>query len=478
MRVLFVASECFPLIKTGGLADVVGALPLALSEQNVEATVFLPGFQLVLKGLKKKASHKPFKLNGETVNLVTGVTVNGVRVIALNAPKLFDFEGNPYQLPDGRDREGNGARYAAFSRVAVDVAMGNHGEPAFDVVHAHDWQAGLVCAYLSAEKAKVPASVVTIHNLAFQGIFPKSLMGEIALPERYYSEEGLEYWDKLSFLKAGIVYADHVTTVSPSYALEIQSDNGGMGFGGLLRFRGHALSGIVNGIDTQIWNPQTDPDIPMTYTAADLRGKAKCKRALQKDMGLQQKSDAPLFAVVSRLTTQKGLDLLVDAVEQIKMLGGQLVVVGSGDKSIERAFKSATEASPKNVACFIGYDETLAHRVQAGADAIIIPSRFEPCGLTQLCAMRYGTIPVVGRVGGLNDTVIDANVAALTKGCATGVQFSPIDPHMLAAAINRSFALYRQPKLWDEIVQNCLAQDVSWSASAEDYAALYARLIG
>jgi len=478
MRVLFVASECFPLIKTGGLADVVGALPLALFHQNIETTVFLPGFPLVLKGLRKKVSRKTFKLNGEDVRLVSGETINGVSVLALDAPNLFKFDGNPYQLPDGRDREGNGERYAAFSRVAADVAMGFHAEATFDIVHAHDWQAGLVCAYLSAEKTKRPASVLTIHNLAFQGIFPTSLKDDIALPRSYYGREGLEYWDKLSFLKAGIVYADHVTTVSPSYALEIQSDEGGMGFGGLLRSRGHALSGIVNGIDTQIWDPETDPDIPANYTAENLGGKTKNKRALQKDMGLQQKSDLPLFAVVSRLTTQKGLDLLVGAVEQIKMLGGQLIVVGSGDKSIEKAFKAAAEASPKNVACFIGYDETLAHKVQAAADAIIIPSRFEPCGLTQLCGMRYGTVPVVGRVGGLNDTIIDANVAALAKGCATGLQFSPIDPHMLAAAINRSFALYAQPKLWDSLVQNCLSQDVSWTASAADYAALYARLKG
>ena len=478
MRVLFVASECFPLIKTGGLADVVGALPLALSHQKVDTTVFLPGFPAVLKGLKKKSSSKIFKIGKLKAKLVSGLTVNGVKVIALDAPDWFDFDGNPYQLSNGNDRPENGARYAAFSRVAADIAMGRHGETVFDVVHAHDWQSALVCAYLKAENKAVPASVLTIHNLAFQGLFPKELMKGIDLPESYYSREGMEYWNKISFLKAGIVYSDHVTTVSPTYALEIQTDNGGMGFGGLLRSRGDSLSGIVNGIDTQIWNPETDPDIPSAYSSNDIRGKAACKRTLQKTMGLPQRSEAPLFAVVSRLTTQKGLDLLVNAVDHITMLGGQLIVVGSGDKAIEDAFKTAAERSPENVACFIGYDEALAHRVQAGADAILIPSRFEPCGLTQLCAMRYGTVPIVGRVGGLNDTVIDATVASLSKGCATGVQFSPIDPHMLAAAINRSFELYAQPMLWDRLVQNCLSQDVSWTASAAEYAALYARLKG
>lgn len=478
LSVLFVASECFPLIKTGGLADVVGALPLALKAEGVDTTVFLPGFPSVLAGLKKTGVGKAFRVFGHKAKLVHGTTSNGLKITALDAPELFNFPGNPYQMADGSDREGNGLRYALFARVAADITVGRHGMTRFDAVHAHDWQAGLVCTYLSAEKGNTPPSVLTIHNLAFQGLFPKSLMADIGLPETFFSRDGLEYWNKLSFLKGGILYADHVTTVSPTYALEIQSDEGGMGFGGLLRTRGHALSGIVNGIDIDVWNSATDPDIKVNYSAKTLSGKAKNKQALQKDMGLTQKPDAPLFAVISRLTTQKGLDLLVGAVEQIKMLGGQLMVVGSGDTSIEKAFMEAAQNSPKNVACFIGYDESLAHRVQAAADAILIPSRFEPCGLTQLCAMRYGTVPVVGRVGGLNDTIIDASVAALAKDCATGIQFSPIDPHMLAAAINRTFTLYAQPKIWDTLVQNCLAQDVSWTRSAKDYAALYARLKG
>ena len=476
MRVLFAASECFPLIKTGGLADVVGALPLALGAQGVETTIFLPGFPSVLKGLSKKRSGAPFEISGHEAKLVHGQTANGLSVTALDAPALFGFDGNPYQMPGGSDREGNGQRYAAFARVGADIAMGRHQLDAFDVVHAHDWQAGLIPTYLSLETKSAPPCVLTIHNLAFQGLFPKSLMAELGLPDSYFRGDGIEYWEKVSFLKAAVVFSDHITTVSPSYALEIQSDSGGMGFGGLLRARGNVLSGIVNGIDTDVWNPETDTEITVNYGQNDNRGKAKNKRALQKEMGLAIKPKAPLFAVVSRLTTQKGLDLLADAVNQITMLGGQLMVVGSGDKAIEDQFKLAAANNPKHAACFIGYDETLAHRVQAGADAIIIPSRFEPCGLTQLCAMRYGTVPVVGRVGGLNDTVIDASVAALAKGCATGVQFSPIDPHMLAAAINRSFALYAEPNTWDKLVQNCLSHDVSWTRSAADYAALYAHL--
>lgn len=477
VRVLFVASECFPLIKTGGLADVVGALPLALAELGVDVSVFLPGYPSVLKGLKKKTTiGKPFALGTGKAKLVQGRTQTGLSVIALDAPALFKFNGNPYQDDNGNDREGNGHRYALFSRVAADIAMGRHGLAAFDIVHAHDWQAGLVSAYLSIEKTQTPRSILTIHNLAFQGLFPKSLMADVGLPNSYFAEDGLEYWDQVSFLKAGLVYSDHITTVSPTYALEIQTDTGGMGFGGMLRSRGNNLSGILNGIDVEIWNPQTDPDIVANYSNLNISGKAKNKADLQKNMGLNVKANAPFFAVISRLTTQKGLDLLTDAVNQITALGGQLMVLGSGDNAIENKFLAAAKATPKSVACFIGYDEALSHRVQAAADAILIPSRFEPCGLTQLCAMRYGTVPVVGRVGGLNDTIIDANAAGLANGCATGVQFYPIDPHMLASAINRTIALYAKPNTWKTMVHNCLSQDVSWTRSAKLYVDLYARL--
>lgn len=479
MRVLFVASECFPLIKTGGLADVVGALPLALKSQSIDVTVFMPGFPAVLEGLKKaRPLRESFTLGAGKAKLIEGQTNSGLNIIALDAPHLFKFSGNPYLNPDGTDRENNGARYAFFSRVAADLSMGRHSKAAYDLVHAHDWQAGLVSAYLSIEIEAVPASVLTIHNLAFQGLFPKTLMSDIGLPANYFSKDNLEYWDKLSFLKAGIVHSNHVTTVSPTYALEIQTDEGGMGFGGLLRSRGHALSGILNGIDTQIWNPETDNDIAVNYSAKKLSDKFKNKTQLQKNMGLIPRKDAPLFAVISRLTGQKGLDLLANAIPQITALGGQLMVLGSGDSAIERQFLAGAKTNPDNIACFIGYDEALSHRVQAAADAIVIPSRFEPCGLTQLCAMRYGTIPVVGRVGGLNDTVIDASPAALAKNCATGVQFSPIDPHRLASALNRTFTLYAMPRIWKTMIHNCMTQDVSWQSSAKSYAELYARLKG
>jgi len=416
-----VASECFPLIKTGGLADVVGALPLELGVQGAKVTVFLPGFPSVLRGLSgKKVVKKLTNVAGGVAKLVSGKTKAGLSVIALDAPRLFDFEGNPYQTKTGEDRPNN----------------------------------------------------------AIQGLFPRAVLSEIGIPDKYYdNKDGLEYWNKLSFLKGGIVFSDHITTVSPSYALEIQSDAGGMGFGGLLKSRQKVLSGILNGIDLEVWNPETDTEIRSSFSADSPAGKAKNKTALQKKMGLRVSNDRPLFCVISRLTTQKGLDILGDLVDHIVLSGGQLALLGSGDSAIEDKFRAAAEKHPTEVAVQIGYDEPLAHLIQAGSDAIFIPSRFEPCGLTQLCAMRYGTIPIAGRVGGLNDTIIDASPAALAKSAATGLLFYDISVHNLSATIDRAFRLYKTPKVWSEMRQNCLSHPVGWRRSAKAYLDLYSGLI-
>ena len=474
MRILFAASECFPLIKTGGLADVVGALPLALEREGLDVTVFLPGFPGVLSGLSKKKTYTRLgELAGGEAKLVSGTTKTGLSVMALDAPHLFDIQGNPYLDADGRDRAGNGINFAAFARIAAALADGRIKGPGFDVLHAHDWQAGLAAAYLRSFESSVK-SVLTIHNLAFQGLFPKSLMEELLLPSGYFSRDGLEYWDQVSFLKAGIAFSDHITTVSPSYALEIQSDEGGMGFGGLLRARSDDLSGILNGIDLDVWDPAADPALAHPYS--DAAGKAQNKRALQEALGLRVDAGVPLFTVVSRLTTQKGLDLLAGMTDALVNEGGQLALLGSGNAAIETAFLEAATRHPTEVSVTIGYDEPLAHRLQAGADAIFIPSRFEPCGLTQLCAMRYGTVPVVGRVGGLNDTVIDASPMAVSAGAATGVQFAPVNAHLLYNAVQRTFALYRDTPSWDAMVANCFAQDVGWESSAREYRELYESL--
>ncbi len=475
LSVLCVASECFPLIKTGGLADVVGALPLALERIGVKVTVFLPGYPDVLSGLTDKRTLVRLKdFPKGQARLVTGKTITGLKIIALDAPELFSFSGNPYQTQSGEDRADNAYKFSLFSKIAADIANGDIGRKRYDVLHAHDWQTGLAAVYLHLRGITDIKTIFTIHNLAFQGVFPNSILSEICLPESYMSRDGLEYWDKVSFLKGGVVYSDHITTVSPTYALEIQSDAEGMGFGGLLRSKAQNLSGILNGIDIDVWNPQTDTEIPHPYSAANLSGKKKNKAALQKAMGLRVAPNAPLFSVISRLTTQKGLDLLADLTDQIVENGGQLILLGSGDSEIENTFRNAEQKHPSEISVTIGYNEPLAHKIQAGSDAILIPSRFEPCGLTQLCAMRYGTVPIVGRVGGLSDTIIDAGPMALASGVATGVQFSPINLHMFSAAIRRSILHYATPKIWNKMVENCLAQDVSWEHSAQLYKVLYA----
>lgn len=475
-RVLLAASEIYPLIKTGGLADIVGSLPGALARVGVECSVIVPGYPTVLKGLTKPKTLTKWKeLSGGPAKLLSGVTADGVNLIALDAPHLFGFEGNPYQDKNGVDYPENPQRFSVFSKVAAQLVMGELGTPAFNVLHAHDWQAGLACAYLKAAGSTV-RSAFTIHNLAFQGNFDKAIFKSLDLPESYFSESGLEYWDKVSFMKAGLVYADHITTVSPTYALEIQSDEGGMGFGGLLKSRSAELSGILNGLDTDVWNPETDSEIEVSFSAKSVAGKNKCKAALQKQLGLRRSAKGLLFCVISRLTTQKGLDLVPDMVDYIVSQDGQLALLGSGDSAIEQAFLFAAERHPTEVSVTIGYDEKLAHKLQAGSDVIIIPSRFEPCGLTQLCAMRYGTIPLVGRTGGLADTVIDASPMALAKGCATGVHIHPINGHMLYSGLAKVFALYKDKKLWAKLRKNALTTDVGWDSSAAKYRELYETL--
>ena len=473
-QVLIAASECFPLLKTGGLADVVGALPLALKSQGVKATLLLPGYPKIINGLKrKKAVAELSQINGL---LISGRTDQGIPVIVLDVPELFDVPGNPYLSAEGLDREDNAQRFGLFSKVAAELADGRI-LPDFkaDILHAHDWQAGLACAYLKAMESSVP-SIFTIHNLAFQGIFPETVMNELDLPDSFYEKNGLEYWGKVSFMKAGLVYADHITTVSPTYALEIQSDDAGMGMGGILKARQQDLSGILNGIDTDVWNPARDPDIPFTFSAESPGGKSKNKTALQKELGLRRAKSTPLFGVISRLTTQKGLDLLAELTDHIVQSGGQIALLGSGDAAIEMAFRAAMEKHPTEISVTIGYDEALAHRIQAGTDAIFIPSRFEPCGLTQLCAMRYGTVPIAARVGGLNDTIIDSSPAARARNTATGLLFSPVTLHNLAATIDRAIGLYKSPKAWASMRQNCLDHPVGWQASAKAYKALYSSI--
>jgi starch synthase len=345
------------------------------------------------------------------------------------------------------------------------------------IVHAHDWQTGLTAAYLAYDGGPRPASVFTIHNLAFQGQFDARLLASLGLPPQAFTPDGVEYYGDIGFLKAGVRLADRVTTVSPTYAAEICTPQGGMGMDGLLRGRSDRLSGILNAIDTAVWDPAADPLIAADYAAPQLERRAANKAALQNRMRLDPDPEAPLFGVVSRLSWQKGLDLLLQALPALLAQGGQLALLGSGEPGLEEGFRAAMAAHPGRIGCVIGYDEALAHQVQAGADVIVVPSRFEPCGLTQLCALRYGAVPLVARVGGLVDTVIDASPMALASGAATGVQFAPVETAALEIALRRTADLYRRPAVWRKLQRAGMAVDVSWSAPAQLYAELYAGLV-
>jgi starch synthase len=476
VRVLSATSEIYPLVKTGGLGDVTGALPAALAAEGVAVRTLIPGYPAVVAKLGTVEPVETFPdLFGGSARLLAGTTA-GLDLFVLDAPHLYDRPGNPYSGPDGRDWPDNASRFAALAHAALQLGRGLVPSFVPDIVHAHDWQAGLAPALLSFAGPR-PATVFTVHNVAFQGQFPAHLLGAVGLPPHSFTPSGVEYYGSISYLKAGLQFADRITTVSPTYSREVRTPAGGMGLDGLLRARADVLSGILNGIDVAVWNPADDPHLAANYGASTLNARSRNKAALQRRLGLEPQPGALLFGVVSRLSWQKGLDLLATVVPSLLECGAQLALLGVGDHDLEHAFASAQSAHPQRIGCFIGYDEALAHLLQAGANALVVPSRFEPCGLTQLCALRYGAIPVVARVGGLADTVIDANEMALAAKCATGVQFAPVDADSLEAALRHTAALFSNGKAWARMQRNGMATDVSWRRSAHQYAALYRELI-
>ena len=482
MRVLFVASECAPFVKTGGLADVAAALPKALGEIGAQARVLLPGYPAVVGALgnTRIALALGSKYGGK-LRLLEG-QAEGLDLLVLDAPHLYDRPGNPYLGPDRTDWSDNHLRFGALCQVAARLAVEGVGPWRPDVVHAHDWQAGLVPAYLKLAGLKLtgraaPPTVTTIHNIAFQGLFPAKVMRKLQLPARAFTVAGLEYYGQISFLKAGLVYADRIATVSPTYARELATPRFGMGMEGVIAARRADLTGVLNGVDLEIWNPETDPHIVAPYSARSLKGKALSRAALAERFGVNAQPDAPLFCVVSRLTHQKGLDLLLDALPRIAGRGAQLLVLGAGDAKLEAGYRAAAAAGDGIVGAVIGYDEPLSHLMIAGADAILVPSRFEPCGLTQLYGLRYGTLPVVARTGGLADTVIDANEAALSAGCATGFQFAPDSLDALCDAIDRACDLFDNRGAWTALARRAMKHTVGWEESAKVYANLYASLV-
>ncbi len=465
MKVLSVASEIFPFAKTGGLADVAGALPSALKAEGVEMHSLLPGYPAVLAALGAAQEILHFNdLFGGQARVLAG------RVFALDAPHLFKRPGLLYGHTD------DALRFAALGWTAAEIAFG--AIPAFvpDVLHAHDWQAGLAPAYVYYRGNPRPGTAFTVHNLAFQGQFAAHLLTTLRLPPHAWSIDGIEYYGGIGFLKAGLRLSDYVTTVSPTYAEEICTEAGGMGLGGLLRARGDTLVGILNGIDTEVWNPATDPRLPARYDAEQIGLRAENKRALQAELGLEPDPDAMVLGVISRLAWQKGMDLLLASLPSLLTSGTQLALLGAGEASLQDAFGTAPLAHPGRVGVRLGYDETLAHVIQGGADLIAVPSRFEPCGLTQLCGLRYGAVPFVARTGGLADTVIDANEMALAAGAATGFVFSPGSVEALESAFRRATHIWRDPDTWNCVQRSGMSSDVSWRRPARHYAALYRAL--
>jgi starch synthase len=477
LRVLSVASEIYPIVKTGGLADVVGALPKALAAEHIAVTTLVPGYRPVLKSLEAPAAvlTLPDFFGGEA-RIVAG-SAAGLQIFALDAPHLYARAGNIYSGPDGLDWSDNAFRFAALARAAAALGRGAIEGFAPDVIHAHDWQAGLTPAYLHYAGVRRPATVMTVHNLAFQGQFAASLLPALGFPSSAYAVDGLEYYGTISFLKGGLQFADRITTVSPTYAVEIATRDAGMGLDGLLRSRASIVSGILNGIDDEVWNPATDTTIPAHYTASKLHARAANTAALQARFGLTEDPQALVIGVISRFSWQKGLDLLLASLPRLLETGAQLAVLGAGDADLEAAFADAAARNAGRIGCFVGYDEALAHLVQAGAGALLVPSRFEPCGLTQLCALRYGAVPVVARVGGLADTVIDASEMAVAARVGTGVQFAPPTQEMLEAALARTAALHREPATWKRLQTNGMKTDVSWRHPARRYANLYRELV-
>ncbi|ACP26641.1 glycogen synthase [Sinorhizobium fredii NGR234] len=477
MNILSVASEVYPLVKTGGLADVAGALPAALLPHGIRTRTLLPGYPAVLHKLKKpKAAGRIANLFGHPAT-VLAAEFDGLDLLVLDQPALYDRDGGPYLDPTGRDYPDNFRRFAALSLAAAEIA-GDDVVPGWkpDIVHVHDWQAALTPVYMRFGSARNMPTVLTIHNIAFQGQFGASVFPELALPPEAFSMPFVEYYGDVGFLKGGLQMATAITTVSPSYAHEILTPEFGMGMEGLLASRAMDLTGIVNGIDVDTWNPETDPHIARHYGPTAIKQRAANRKALEDRFALDD-SRGPIFCVISRLTWQKGMDLLAEVADDIVALGGKLIVLGSGDSALEGALMAAASRHRGRIGMVTGYDEPLSHLMQAGSDAILIPSRFEPCGLTQLYGLRYGCIPIVARTGGLTDTVIDANEAALSARVATGFQFHPVTADGLRLAIRRAMRAYGEPKVWARLQNQGMKSDVSWAKSAERYASLYSGLL-
>jgi len=477
-KILFATSEAQPLIKTGGLADVSSGLPEALRQLGHDVRMILPAYPQAVERAREVHTLANVRIPGHAGHclLLRGLMPGSeVPVYLVHAAGIFDRAGNPYTGHDGHDWPDNAYRYALFCKLATQVALDRVGlawRP--DLVHANDWQTGLLPALLALEPYR-PATLFTIHNLAYQGVFDRHTFDSLGLPKRLWSVDGLEFHNRVSFIKGGIALSDWVTTVSPTYAREICSPALGYGLEGLLRHCGQRLTGVLNGIDYATWDPASDPNIPQHYDTQSLDLKVRNRAALQREMGLAEREDALLLGHVGRLVEQKGVDLILSMLPSLLNCEHvQLVMLGSGHPGLECRLREATARYPDRVAARIGYDEGLSHRIEAGSDCFLMPSRFEPCGLNQLYSLRYGTIPIVHRTGGLADTVVDASPTNLMRGTATGFVFDYPDAGKLWYATSRAINLARIRSMWwRKLALTGMAQDFSWTSSAHHYLDLY-----
>lgn len=472
MKILFVASEGLPYSKTGGLADVIEGLPRALVEMGHEIAVLLPrhrGNKAVSVILSSVTVALGNRLRFPA--LVEGKSVEGVRYFFVDDPEYFDRA----QLygDRGGDYPDNAERFAEFSRAAIEFVK-RVWLP--DVIHCHDWQAALVPLLLRTQHANDPAvrslpSVLTIHNLAYQGVFPRTALDNIGLPPQLFTMDSLEFYGRMNYLKGGLIYADYLTTVSRRYAKEIQTPEYGAGLEGVIRGRGERLVGILNGVDYGIWSPESDSLIAQNYSVHNMAGKKACKRDVLAQFKLPEENlDRPLIGIISRFVDQKGFDLIVEISEQLARENLSIIALGTGQPVYEKALKAFAEKHPGKVAVKVGFDNSLAHKIEAGADIFLMPSRFEPCGLNQIYSLRYGTVPVVRATGGLDDTVQDFSSS---NGAGTGFKFEEYSGAQLLDAVRRALAAFRDGKAWQGLQANGMGKDFSWKTSAAAYVTLY-----
>ena len=477
-KVLYISSEAFPLIKTGGLADVAGSLPVALQKNHQDVCLLLPAYQSILETISDKNIIARTSHYGQQINIIeTTLPGTQIKTWLVDNAESFDRPGNPYLADDGSPWPDNALRFAIFSQTAVDIAQNRCGlswQP--DVVHCNDWQSALVPALLKTFPTG-PATVFTIHNLAYQGLYSSQTFFDLGLPPGLWGMYGLEFHGQFSFIKGGLVYADRINTVSPTYAKEIQQSEMGYGLQDLLSHRKNRLSGIINGIDTDVWNPQTDSYLTQNYSSQKLSDKTKNKIALQKKLKLPVKKDIPLFGMVSRLVEQKGLQSFLQAMPELINMPLQIVILGSGEKHYEKQLLELSEQFPDKLSITIGYNEALAHQIEASADIYLMPSIFEPCGLNQLYSLRYGTLPLARDVGGLADTVIDTTDATLSDSSANGFIVQEDTAEALLSSIQRILKTYQNQKIWQQLQQNAMSPDRSWQASALQYIELYDKAI-